>query len=263
MQNLTLNTSIVADYLATNGNTAKFTKEQKAELVMTISSHYGLNPALMPFNFINFQGQEKLYLTKVGCDQIAKNLNLTREIVSKDLDKETLILTITAKVSDKERSETASASIFLGSYNTKGELVKLKGNDLANSLMKCESKAKRRATLAFIGFQFEEDSVENYDKETEKVKAGETMTKEIIKEALVTEREVVYYDNNNINHKQLLNSLIIDIFGTDWRSDVSLLNKIKEFVQYRDIDLTQLKQKLQDYLFNNEVKNETNEKIYA
>jgi hypothetical protein len=162
--NIAIEQSKLDAFLTKNGETGQLTIAEKSILLSKVCEEYGLNPVLVPFNFILFQGKERLYLTKVGCDSIANNKQLTRIITTRHYDIETNIYTVSAMVSDDKRKEEASASVYCASYDAKKQAFsRLSGEALANAYLKTESKAKRRATLAFIGFAFEEDSFESFD----------------------------------------------------------------------------------------------------
>ncbi len=103
----------------------------------------GLNPLTNPVRFIALQGGEALYVTRQGTDQIAARLRINRETIVgpevRDIGGQKLVF---CQVRAREpgpdgRSDVATATIPL--------------REPHNDLMKCETKAKRRATLSLVG----------------------------------------------------------------------------------------------------------------
>jgi len=224
----------INEFLTSNGCTSHLNKQEKADLLKNICDNYGLNPALLPFNFIAFQNQEKLYLTKNGCDQIANIRNLSRDIDAKDFDKDTLIYTITAKVSDSSRSESATACVFCGKYNDRKEIVRMTGLELANKLMSVETKAKRRATLAFIGFPYEEDAVADYETEIKKsnIAAKNQEIKQEVNQEIKQEvnQFTPLYDSSNNSHKMLIIKILKDVAQNEtWLKNSTIVKEVAEF----------------------------------
>jgi hypothetical protein len=127
--------------LATTGDTSKLSPVEKAQYYRMACDVAGLNPEFQPFEFISFQGKERLYATKRATDQLRLIHGLSTEIVSRtETDG---LLEIAVRVFDKSgRSE-----IEYGILSIKN----LTGDARANAVMKCLTKAKRRATLAFCG----------------------------------------------------------------------------------------------------------------
>jgi len=231
-------------FLTKNGETGHFSVGEKGKLLSFICDEYGLNPTFVPFNFIMFQGKERLYLTKVGCDAIANNKQLTRTITTRHYDADTNIYTVSAIVSDGVRKEEASASVFCAGFdNKKQAYVRMTGEALANAYLKTESKAKRRATLAFIGFAFEEDSFESFDKVEPIARECEAKTKAIaeqsrdVKEEIKQEpakkevnHNIATYDATNNSHKMLIIKILKEVAKSEeWVKNSEIVKEVAEF----------------------------------
>ena len=68
------------------------------------------------------------------------------------------IVTVEADVRDKTgRTDSASGSVPLYKFKD-GKRIDLDGKDMCNAEMKCETKAKRRATLSICGLAFLDES---------------------------------------------------------------------------------------------------------
>lgn len=134
--------------LILDGDVSKMTANQKVEYVTNLSKSLGLNPLSQPFQIIRFQSKEKLYATKDCTEQLRKihGVSVT-ESISERHDE---LLIVHVKVQDKTgRTDVGTGAVVIG--NVKGEA-------LANAYMKCETKAKRRATLSICGLGMLDES---------------------------------------------------------------------------------------------------------
>jgi hypothetical protein len=124
-----------------------------------------LNPLTQPFQIIKFQGKEKLYATKDCTEQLRKihGVSIT-DIASQKIED---VYVVTAKAMDKNgKVDTSTGAVTISN---------LKGDALANALMKAETKAKRRVTLSICGLGILDESETDTMKEaiTEDVQAVE------------------------------------------------------------------------------------------
>jgi hypothetical protein len=142
-------TNIIAiQDLVMTGNLAKLQPEQKMEYYNKLCDDLGLNPLTKPFQLLTFNGKEILYATKDCTDQLRKlnGVSIT-SLESKEING---VYVVTAKAQDKHgRIDTATGAL---------PIATLKGDALANALMKCETKAKRRVTLSISGLGFLDES---------------------------------------------------------------------------------------------------------
>ncbi len=123
------------------GDLARLTADQRVSYYNRLCESLGLNPLTQPFKYINLQGTLKLYALKDATEQLRKihGVSIT-ELSSQRIDD---VFVVTAKAADRDgRTDAATGAVALGT---------LKGEALANALMKAETKAKRRATLSICG----------------------------------------------------------------------------------------------------------------
>lgn len=122
------------------GDLAPLTTEQRISYYNAVCVSLGLNPLTRPFDFIKLNNKLVLYAKRDCTDQLRKihGVSIT------DLRKEKVddIFIVTATAADRSRTDTAT-----GAVNVKG----LAGENLANAVMKAETKAKRRVTLSLCG----------------------------------------------------------------------------------------------------------------
>lgn len=123
------------------GDLAKLTEEQRQAYYLRVCESLGLNPMTQPFGYISFQGKLKLYAKRDCTDQLRKLHSVS--VVSIERHVVDGVLEVRCVVQDKtgRRDEDVGALVLAGK----------KGDDLANAIMKCVTKAKRRATLSICG----------------------------------------------------------------------------------------------------------------
>jgi len=124
-----------------NGDLSSLGPRQKVQYYNQFCEALGLNPLTRPFEYISMKGKLVLYATKACTEQLRKTNGVS--VTSSKRDKIEDVLLITVNVKDK----TGRTDLATGALDIDG----LKGDDLANAIMKAETKAKRRATLSICG----------------------------------------------------------------------------------------------------------------
>ena len=147
--------------LVLNGDISKMSNEMKVEYYNKLCHSLNLNPVTKPFQIIAFQGKTILYATKDCTEQLRKINKVSIVELNQDL-KEGLCIS-KCKVQDKDnRYDIATGVVNLSKKitdkNGATSIVKLSGDDLANAIMKSETKAKRRATLSICGLGILDES---------------------------------------------------------------------------------------------------------
>ena len=142
------NNSELISNLVLNGDISKMSNEMKVQYYNQLCHSLNLNPVTKPFQIIAFQGKTILYATKDCTEQLRKINKVSIVELNQDL-KEGLCIS-KCKVQDKDNRY----DIATGVVNIAG----LKGGDLANAIMKSETKAKRRATLSICGLGILDES---------------------------------------------------------------------------------------------------------
>jgi hypothetical protein len=143
------------------GDLAKLDPAGRIQFYNKVCESLGLNPLTQPFAYITLNGKLQLYAKKDCTEQLRKIYGVS---VTK-LEKERIedVYAVTAYVQDKtgrEDSSIGAVSIvypekvkdYNGNWQPHPKAGKnMTGDDLANSLMKAETKSKRRATLSICG----------------------------------------------------------------------------------------------------------------
>lgn len=130
------------------GDISQLEPADRAHYLVRVAESAGLNPLTRPFDIIKGQGGGMvLYANKGATDQLRKLYGLTDRVVSQVTEHG--IRVVTVEVSDGARTATNIGAV---------PVENLKGEALANALMKAITKAKRRATLDWCGLGLLDES---------------------------------------------------------------------------------------------------------
>jgi hypothetical protein len=130
------------------GNLAALSPTDKAAHYIQLCHSLGLNPATKPFEYITLQGKETLYARRDATEQLRKIHNVSLDITGRESVGDVYVVTARATMPDGRRDESTGVVSIVG----------LKGEALANKLMSCETKAKRRVTLSIVGLGILDES---------------------------------------------------------------------------------------------------------
>lgn len=123
------------------GDLAKLTSEERNSYYQAVCKSVGLNPLTKPFEYIVLNGKMRLYALKDCTDQLRSvhGISVT-ELAESEREG---VFVVKAKVSNAQgRTDVSTGAV---------SIIGLKGEALANALMKAETKSKRRATLSICG----------------------------------------------------------------------------------------------------------------
>lgn len=142
------NNSEIIQKLVLQGDLSKMNEMQKVQYYNSFCQSLGLNPLTQPFQLITFQGKQRLYATKDCTEQLRKihGVSIT-DVTAQELRG---VYVVTAKAQDKTGKTDAATGVV--------SIENLKGENLANALMKAETKAKRRVTLSICGLGILDES---------------------------------------------------------------------------------------------------------
>lgn len=130
------------------GDLTKLSSAQRTSYYTRVCESLGLNPLTRPFEFINLSGKLVFYARRDCTDQLRRIHSVSVTIVSRERAEDVYIVTARASFPDGRTDESIGAV----------PVANLKGESLANALMKAESKAKRRVTLAICGLSVLDES---------------------------------------------------------------------------------------------------------
>ena len=155
-----------------SGDLSRLTPEEKITYYNDVCNSVGLNPLTKPLEYITLNGKLTLYAKRDATEQLRKihQVSITRVFNQTVND----VFIVTAEAEDRTgRRDSSTGAVAIGN---------LKGDSLANALMKAETKAKRRVTLSICGLGMLDET------EIESIKDAKTFTPEIVKEVQLLEK---------------------------------------------------------------------------
>lgn len=140
IQATSLKSNIVANIIL-RGDISGLSQSDKLDYYRSVCERIGVDPATQPFQLLKLQGKEVLYCTKSGAEQLTKIHSISHEIKDRQTVSDVFVVYVRAHEKGGRYVDSSGAVSIVG----------LKGDALANALMKAETKAKRRATLSLLG----------------------------------------------------------------------------------------------------------------
>lgn len=138
------------EQVVVHGDLSKLTPAQRVAYYKRVCDSLGLNPLTKPFEYIVLNGRLTLYARKDATDQLRRLHNISIQIVARELHEQIGIYVVTARATAPDgRSDEAIGVVSIAG---------LKGEALANAMMKAETKAKRRVTLSLCGLGWLDES---------------------------------------------------------------------------------------------------------
>ena len=128
-----------------SGDLSKLTSAERIFYYQQVCESLGLNPLTKPFDYIQLDGKLVLYAKRDATDQLRNIHDISILITSRECIGDLYVVQARATSHKKGRTDES-----IGVVN----IANLKGNHLANALMKAETKAKRRVTLSIAGLGF-------------------------------------------------------------------------------------------------------------
>lgn len=172
--------AIVEKVTLAGGDLAKISPDERKFYVRHKADAYGLNHLLEPFALLMLDNKLTLYVTRAGTDQIRRKENISVRIVSREEHDGMYIVTCQATTPEGRTDEAVGAVPLVqpvGEWKTDartgrryfvadptGAVRGLDPKDRANAIMKCETKAKRRATISIAGLgMLDESELDGFD----------------------------------------------------------------------------------------------------
>lgn len=163
--------SQVLERVIISGDLSVLTPKERVNYYNEVCRSMGLNPFTKPLDYLRLNGKLTLYATKNATDQLRRlhGISVT-QLEHADVQG---VHVVTAYGKDKEgRIDSAQGAVY-----TKN----LQGDELANGLMKAETKAKRRLTLSMCGLGFLDTSEVDSVADARRIEVDQT-TGEILDE---------------------------------------------------------------------------------
>lgn len=126
------------------GDLSKLSPTERSHYYMKVCESVGLNPLTKPFEYITLNNKLTLYALRAATDQLRAIHKVS--VVDLTENERDDVYIVTAKMQNGDgRTDMAKGAVKISG---------LKGDALANAIMKAETKAKRRATLSICGLGF-------------------------------------------------------------------------------------------------------------
>jgi hypothetical protein len=142
------NAPVTIEQALVQGDLSGLDAEQRVNYYLKVCSSLGLNPYTKPFDYLVLNSKLVLYARKDATDQLRKihGISMSPPVHARMDD----LYTVTVMATDKVgRTDSAIGAV---------SVTNLKGEQLANALMKAETKAKRRVTLSLCGLGMTDES---------------------------------------------------------------------------------------------------------
>lgn len=140
----------VLEKVVVQGDLSKLTPQERVLYYRQVCESLGLNPLTRPFDYIVLNGKLTLYARKDATDQLRRIHGISVQIVGREFVDALGLYVVTARATAPDgRTDEA-----VGAVSVKG----LSGENLANAIMKAETKAKRRVTLSLVGLGWTDES---------------------------------------------------------------------------------------------------------
>lgn len=124
-----------------SGDLSKLTADERLSYYKNMCDSIGLNPLTKPFEYIELNKKLVLYATRTCTDQLRAVKGVSIEVVKRETVSD--IYFVTARGTDKSgRVDESTGAVSIAG---------MRGDALANAIMKAETKAKRRVTLSICG----------------------------------------------------------------------------------------------------------------
>jgi hypothetical protein len=123
------------------GDLSKLTTPEREVYYLKTCETLSLNPLTRPFDYITLNGKLVLYANKGCAEQLRSVRKISITVTAREMIGEVFVVTANAKGQDGREDSATGAVSAAG----------LKGDALANAMMKAETKAKRRVTLSICG----------------------------------------------------------------------------------------------------------------
>lgn len=159
----------VLERVIIDGDLSRLSPKERVNYYNAVCESLGLNPFTRPLDYLRLSGKLTLYATKNATDQLRRIHGIS--VTKVDHTEVQGVYVVTAYGKDKDgRVDSAVGAVYIKN---------LQADDLANALMKSESKAKRRLTLSMCGLGFmdvaELDTVSDAQRVSVDVETGEVL----------------------------------------------------------------------------------------
>ena len=131
----------IIESIVTKGDLSGLNQVQKVQYYNYRCKQIGLDPSAKPFDLLNLSGKQVLYANAGATQQLCNIHRLSTQITSKERIDDIYVVGVRVTGADGRFSENQGA-VHIGG---------LRGDALANAILKCATKAVRRSVLSHCG----------------------------------------------------------------------------------------------------------------
>ena len=150
----------IIESIVTKGDLSGLNQVQKVQYYNYRCKQIGLDPSAKPFDLLNLSGKQVLYANAGATQQLCNLHKLSTQITNKERVDDIYVVSVRVTGADGRSSENQGA-VSIGN---------LRGDALANAVLKCTTKAIRRSVLAHCGLgmldETEVETIPNAHKES-------------------------------------------------------------------------------------------------
>ncbi len=139
----------LAASVVVHGDLSGLNDNQLRTYYQELCSSLDLNPLTRPFSLLKLNGKLLLYANRDCTDQLRAKHSVSIRIVNRERMDDMIVVTAQAALPNGRMDESIGAVPCGGN---------IKGEALANAMMKAETKAKRRVALSICGLGFMDES---------------------------------------------------------------------------------------------------------
>lgn len=159
----------IIESIVTKGDLSGLNQVQKVQYYNYRCKQIGLDPSAKPFDLLNLSGKQVLYANAGATQQLCNLHKLSTQITNKERVDDIYVVSVRVTGADGRSSENQGA-VSIGN---------LRGDALANAVLKCTTKAIRRSVLAHCGLgmldETEVETIPNAHKESIVIPEDEPM----------------------------------------------------------------------------------------
>lgn len=159
----------IIESIVTKGDLSGLNQVQKVQYYNYRCKQIGLDPSAKPFDLLNLSGKQVLYANAGATQQLCNLHKLSTQITNKERVDDIYVVSVRVTGADGRSSENQGA-VSIGN---------LRGDALANAVLKCTTKAIRRSVLAHCGLgmldETEVETIPNAHKENIVIPTDEPM----------------------------------------------------------------------------------------
>ena len=158
----------VMEKVVIQGDLSKLNPQERLVYYTKVCESLGLNPLTKPFDYLQLDGKLVLYAKRDCTDQLRKIHGISITITNRERIGDVYCVTARAAMPDGRTDEAIGVVSLLKKETVwdemrqrnvpTGNIVPLAPDELANALMKAETKAKRRVTLSIAGLGMMDES---------------------------------------------------------------------------------------------------------